>query len=160
MPSIPQPRRRRNARATEVKLVNPEGSVTEVVPNLFVAHEPEMEGVSWKDHVKKCEAANPDGVVIDIDTILESERPMATFFSMMTERVPHCPKAVLMLHAEMIAKIVERNMEEKFKKRMEELEEKKKKMDEEFQANMKVKMELIAKLEQELQEQKEEQDRL
>jgi hypothetical protein len=141
-------------------LVNPSGSVTEVVPNLFVAHEPSMEGVSWKEHVKKCEAANPEGVVIDIDTILESERPMATFFSMMMERVPDCPRAVLMLHAEMIAKIVERNLEEKHKKRMEELEEKKKKIDEEFQAKMKVKLEEIARLEQELKEKKEEQDRL
>lgn len=121
MPSIPQPRRGKNIRASDVKLVNPAGSVTEVMPNLIVAHEPAIEGMSWEEHVKKSKTANPNGVVIDLDTIVESERPMATFNRMIMETSPNCSRAIIMLHADIIFRIVERNTQEKHKKAMEEL---------------------------------------
>jgi len=127
MPRRTQPRQPRAARG--VTLVNPEGSVDEIVPNMFVAHEPLMEGVSWEEHMRRIEDANPDGVVLDMDAIMASDRPIHTLVTMMREKAPHCPTAQLMMHVEVISEIVKHNIEQRHQQSMREMEERHRELD-------------------------------
>ena len=79
MPRNPQPKR--SSKAGVVVKVNPEGTVIQTGPDRYIAHEPMMEGMTWEEQVRKMKEKNPNGVVIDIDSILESDRPMHTLFT-------------------------------------------------------------------------------
>ena len=122
MPRNPQPKRSSKARV--VVKVNPEGTVIQTGPDRYIAHEPMMEGMTWEEQVKKMKEKNPDGVIIDIDSILESNTPMQTFYEQMMEQYPDMPHRKLKRQADLIEKVVTRHRQQVFEAKMKVIEEK------------------------------------
>jgi dynactin complex subunit len=83
-----------------------------------------MEGMTWEEQVSQVREVNPDGVVIDMDTIIESDRPMETFFQQMREQCPDMSPLQLERQADMVSRIVKRHREQEFQAKMKEREEK------------------------------------
>ena len=87
-----------------------------------------MEGMTWEEQVRQVREVNPDGVVIDMDTILAADRPLETFYQQMQEHCPDMSPMQLERQADIIAKIVKRHREQEFLAKMMEREEKMKEL--------------------------------
>jgi hypothetical protein len=107
-----------------VTKVNPDGAVLTTGNNTYVSHEPLMEGMTWEEQVSQMREVNPDGVVIDMDTIIESDRPMETFFQQMREQCPNMSSLQLERQADIVSRIVKRRRQQDFQAKMNEREEK------------------------------------
>ena len=122
MPSIPQATRK-TRRTHNVTPINPEAQVFQLDHNLFAAYDPPMNGSTWEEHVKHMQDANPDGVVLDLDRILESERPLETYYEMILTKCPNIEPRHVEQQANVIAQIVKRKMEKEHNERMEKMRE-------------------------------------
>jgi len=111
-----------------VTKVNPDGAVLRSGDNTYISHEPLMEGMTWEAQTRQVREANPDGVVIDMDTILEADQPLETFYQQMREHCPDMSPMQLEIQAVIIAKIVKRHREQEFLAKMMEREEKMKEL--------------------------------
>ena len=120
MPRNPQAKR--GVRRGAVTKVNPDGAVVEAGHNTFISHEPSMEGMTWEEQVTKVKDVNPDGVVIDLDTILASDRPMQTFFNQVREQCPFMNPLQMERQANIILNIVNRHREQEFERKQQEQE--------------------------------------
>ena len=118
----PQPKQ--YVRRGRVTKVNPDGAVLPTGNNTYISHEPLMEGMTWEEQIRQVREVNPDGVVIDMDTIIESDRPMETFFQQMREQCPDMSPLQLERQADMVSRIVKRHRGQEFQAKMEEREEK------------------------------------
>jgi predicted transcriptional regulator YheO len=87
-----------------------------------------MEGMSWEEQIRQVREVNPDGVVVDMDTILAADRPLETFFQQMQEHCPDMSPLRLERQADIIAQIVKRHREQEFLAKMMEREEKMKEL--------------------------------
>jgi len=96
--------------------------------NTYISHEPLMEGMTWEEQIRQVREVNPDGVVIDMDTILAADRPLETFYQQMQEHCPDMSPMQLERQADIIAKIVKRHREQEFLAKMMEREEKMKEL--------------------------------
>ena len=122
----PQPKQ--YVRRGRVTKVNPDGAVLPEGNNTYISHEPLMEGMTWEEQIRQVREVNPDGVVIDMDTILAADRPLETFFQQMQEHCPDMSPMQLERQADIIAKIVKRHREQEFLAKMMEREEKMKEL--------------------------------
>ena len=122
----PQPKQ--YVRRGRVTKVNPDGAVLPTGNNTYISHEPLMEGMTWEEQVRQVREVNPDGVVIDMDTILAADRPLETFYQQMREHCPDMSPMQLERQADIIAKIVKRHREQEFLAKMMEREEKMKEL--------------------------------
>ena len=120
MPRNPQPKR--IVRRGIIK-VNPDGAVVEAGHNTYISHEPLMEGMTWGELVRQVREVNPDGVVIDMDTILASDRPMETFFHQVLEQCPNIRPWQMERQADIMSEIVRRHREQEFQAKMKERED-------------------------------------
>ena len=111
-------------RRADIQKVNSNGAVLKTRRNTYVSHEPLREGMTWEEQFSQVREVNPDGVVIDMDTIIESDRPMETFFQQMREQCPNMSPLQLERQADMVLRIVKRHREQEFQAKMEEREEK------------------------------------
>ena len=111
-----------------VTKVNPDGVVLPTGNNTYISHEPLMEGMTWEEQIRQVREVNPDGVVIDMDTILSADRPLETFYQQMQEHCPDMSPMQLEIQADIIAKIVKRHREQEFLAKMMEREEKMKEL--------------------------------
>jgi hypothetical protein len=107
-----------------VTKVNPDGAVLPTGNNTYVSHEPLMEGMTWEEQVRQVREVNPDGVVIDMDTIIAADRPMETFCQQMREQCPDMSPLQLERKADIVSRIVKRPREQEFQAKMKEREEK------------------------------------
>ncbi len=122
----PQPKQ--FVRRGRVTKVNPDGAVLPTGNNTYISHEPLMEGMTWEEQIRQVREVNPDGVVIDMDTILAADRPLETFFQQMQEQCPDMSPMQLERQADIIAKIVKRHREQEFLAKMMEREQKMKEL--------------------------------
>ena len=107
-----------------VTKVNPDGAVLRSGDNTYISHEPLMEGMTWEEQIRQVREVNPDGVVIDMDTILAADRPMETFFQQIRKHCPGMGPVQLERQAEIVKRIVQRHREQEFQAEMKEREEK------------------------------------
>ena len=141
MPRNPQAKR--GVRRCGVTKVNPDGAVVEAGHNTFISHEPSMEGMTWEEQVTKVRDVNPDGVVIDLDTILASDRPMQTFLDQEREQCPYMSPFQMERQANVVLEIVKRHREQEFERKQQE-----------FEAEMKEKEDRIRELQRQLDQQR------
>ena len=83
-----------------------------------------MEGMTWEEQVSQVREVNPDGVVIDLDTILAADRPMEAFFQQIREQCPDMSPLQLDTQTDIVSKRVKRHREQEFQAKMKEREEK------------------------------------
>ena len=108
----------------DVRKVNPEGDVFVAGRNRYISHEPLLEGMTWEQQVREVREVNPDGVVIDLDTILAADKPMETFYHQMLQQVTNIHPRELAKQADLIEKIIVRHRQQEFDATMREKEEK------------------------------------
>ena len=138
MPRNPQAKR--SVRRGIAK-VNPDGAVVEAGHNTYISHEPLMEGMTWEEQIRQVRDVNPDGVVIDMDTVLASDRPMETFFEQVLEQCPNIRPRQMERQANIMSNIVRRHMEQEFERKQQK-----------FELKMKEKEDRIRELQRQLDE--------
>ena len=117
------PRHPRSNRA-DVQKVNPNGIVLQAGRDTYVAHEPVIEGMTWEEQIRQVRQRNADGVVIDVDTILESERPVRTLFDLIRDDLPFIPHHQIEKLTNLISSLLKRRMDQEMEEKQQEFERK------------------------------------